>query len=507
MNTATLRKLFKGLLIVGVCFSFGLAQNTVLQLRQQLRQDSGNISLWIQLGNAYLEAGDYNSAVESFSEAIALNYRSGDAHFGLGLAEFELGDYPAALFQFSEVARLHPERFDGHYNRAVTLSMLRRFDEAAEAFRDAIAQAEPEASTEEKIDAYMGLAVQLKRIGDFDAAADAYAEALELDPGNEELTFLKAQALFQAGRGLEALPDLTDLEASSTDYRVSALIADIYVQEDRIDHAVRSLQRALRNAQGTRDGQAQASILVNLGVLQRGLGRSEEAIASFQRAVAADNQSWQARYHLGVSYLEAGQTQVSLNYLEAAVNLNPSSGEAHLALASAYDRLGRSDEALGAADTALSRLSDPALRAQANFVKGRALYNRGDYSAALTAFESVLAEDSANAEAQLWTGLTEFNLENYASAVRYFERAVQLNPSSVAARINLGAGYLADSRYQDAELVYQMLAEELPQDAEVLFNLGWALYMQNRLEGARDAWLRSSDLGYVPARDVLRQYF
>lgn len=502
---ARLWKLSQGFLIIAICL--GLAQDNILQLRQQLRQDSGNVLLWIQLGDAFLQAGDYDSAIESFAEAIALDYRSADAHFGLGLAQFERGDYPAALFQFSEVARLHPDRFDGHYNRAVTLALLRRFEEAAEAFRAAIAQAEPEATTRERIEAHIGLAVQLTRLGDHDGAAQAYADALTLAPGDAELTFLKSQALFRAGRGLEALPELTELDAATDDYRVSALIADIYVQQDRIDHAIRALQRALRNAQGARDHEGQAIVLVNLGLLQRRLGRQSDAISSFQRAVAADSQSWQAHYHLGVSYLEGGQLNVALNNLEAAARLNPASGEAQLALASAYDLLGRFDDALQAAEAALSRLSEAGLRAQVNLIKGRALFAQGEYSAALSAFESALAHDPAVAEAQLWTGLAEFNLGNFSAAVRYFERAVQLNPASVAARINLGAAYLADGRFQDAELVYQMLADELPQDPEVLFNLGWSLFMQNRLESARDAWARASNLGYTPARDALRQHF
>src|SRR5699024_768731 len=133
---------------------------------------------------------DFDSAKDSFLEAIALDYRAGDAHFGLALAEFERGDYPAALFEFSEVSRLYPERFDAHFNRGVALAKLRRYDEAAEAFREALAHTE-EASPSQQTEAQMGLAAQLKRAEDYAGAAEAYAAALELRPGDEELTYLK----------------------------------------------------------------------------------------------------------------------------------------------------------------------------------------------------------------------------------------------------------------------------------------------------------------------------
>ena len=482
------------------------AAQTSASLRQTVQREPGNLNAWIDLGNALLQEGQFDEAQKSFLEAVSLDYRSGDAHFGLGLAEYGRGDYPAALFQFNEVARLYPERFDGHFNRGVTLAKLRRFDEAVEAFRAALENSE-EVSSSEKVNAYLGLAGQLERTEDYAGAAEAYTAALELRPGDDALTFQRGQALYNAGNGLEALPELTDLEARGKDYRVSALIADIYVQADQPDYAVSSLERALRSAQAAGEPAAQASILLKLGLLQRSLGREAEAISAFQRATAADASSWEARYNLGVSYLESGQPESALGYLENAVAIKPDSGEAYLALATAYDGVGRNAEAFGAAQNALNALTDPNLIAQANLIIGRGLYRQEDYAGALQTFEAVLATQPDNALAQLWAGLAEYQQQNYDAAVQYIERAVQLEPENVEARVNLGAAYLASERYQDAELVYQMLLEDAPDDADAYYNLGWALYAQNQREGAKEAWVRASDLGYALAQDALQKYF
>ena len=480
-----------------------LAQD-ISALRQEVTANPSDVSAWIELGNAYFEAGDYDSARESFYEAVALDYRSGDAHFGLGLAEFERGDLPAALFEFSEVARLYPERFDGHFNRGVTLAKLRQFDEAANAFQEAINQ---EASDDQKIEAYLGLAGMMKRDGNFSAAAEAYGQALELRPFDAELAYQEADSLYRAGQGLEALPDLAELEETTSDYRVSALIADIYVEQDQADYALRSLERALRKAQGAADENAQANLLVKLGLLQQELGRDSEASTSFQQAVYTDANAWQAQYHLGVSLLETDQASSALAALEQARTLNPDSAEVYMALALAYEQTGQLGQVMPAAEAAMERAEDPAQMADVQFVLGRVFYQQGNYNEALGSFEEVVDAQPDNALAQLWAGLAEYQLENYMSAVQYLERAVQLDADSVEARANLGAAYYQATRYQDAELVYQLILEDVPADAEAMYNLGLALIAQNQRSAAQEVWAQAADLGYSPAQDALQRYF
>ena len=152
------------LVVLAACAPVAAAQ-TIGDLRRATQQQPDDVSAWIALGEAYFAVGQFDLAKDTFLEAVAVDYLAGDAHFGLGLAEYERGDFQAALFAFNEVARLYPQRFDGHYNRAVTLARLRTPNEAAQAFRDAIAQADPEATADDKISAYLGLAGQLKIAG------------------------------------------------------------------------------------------------------------------------------------------------------------------------------------------------------------------------------------------------------------------------------------------------------------------------------------------------------
>ncbi|MDZ7800071.1 MAG: tetratricopeptide repeat protein [Trueperaceae bacterium] len=484
-----------------------MAQSSVDQLRSEAEASPEDPRGWVALGNALLDEEDADGAKDAFLEAVALEYAHCDAHYGLGLAEYDRGDYQAALFAFNEVTRLCSDRFDGHYNRGVTLSQLRRPADAAEAFREAVAQAEPEASSEDRVMAWVGLAGQLKRTESYAEAADAYDSALTIRPTDDELIYLRAEALWRAGEGLEALPELTDLEGRTRDYRVSSLIADIYVDEGQVDRALRSLDRALRQAREADNDEAVASLQVKLGLLQRSLGRDADAADSFRRAVEAHPDSWEAQYNLGVSLLEAGQLQDALSALETAESLRPESGEVALALASGYDQAGRPEDAFRAAQRAATSLSDSESVTEARFIAGRSAYRLGDYGQARELLERVVDARGDDAAAQLWAGLAAYQQEAYAAAISYYQRAVQLRPDDPTARVNLGAAYLASERYEDAEKVYQLLVDQDPQDAESLYNLGWSLIGQGDRTPTREAWASSCDLGYRAACDALSQYF
>ncbi len=478
----------------------------IATLRHTVEREPENVAAWTLLGEAYLNANRLEEAKGAFLEAIALDFLVGDAHFGLGLTEYARGDYEAALFSFDVLTRFFPERFDAHFNRAVTLVRLRRVEESIESFQESLLQAAPEASSEDRVSAYLGLASQLRLAERYDEAVQAYEQALALWGADAELSLRHGDALYRAGRGLEALPSLTGLEETG-DFRASVLIADIYLEAGQTSRALWFLERALRRAEAAGNRSAQANILISLGLLQRGLGRDAEAASSFSRAAQLDPNAWQAHYNLGLSYLQGGQPQSALTALEQALGLNRDSGELLLALATAQDQLGLTDEALRNAQAAAGRLSDPGLQNDAAFIVGRALFRLSDFRGALAALSRVVAAQPDNAAAQLWAGLAHFQLQDFRAAAQSFERAVQLDPNSITARVNLGAAYLAARRFQDAELVYQLILQQNANDAEAHFNLGWALISQGRREEARATWQRAQQLGFQPAADALREHF
>ncbi len=478
------------------------------RLQTRLGAEPNDLNAHLDLGELLLSAGAFDEAKGYFLEAVALDYLSADAHFGLGLAEYNRANYRAALFEFGEVTRLFPDRFDGHFNRAVTLAQLRRGEEAVAAFQEALVQATPEAGRAARASAQMGLAGQLETLNRFGEAADAYGAAARLSKRTPDLVLAQSEALYRAGRGLEALPDLTALESRGEDPRVSALIADVYLQAKQTDYALSALNRAYRRAVAGGNTQVAADVLLQQGLLERSLGRSAAAARAFREAAKLTPNSEQAFYNLGVSLLEAGQPERAVAPLNNALRVGGerASGEVYLALATAYDQLNRPAEAQRTAEAARGRLGTRALQLDATAITGRALYRAGNYRGALIALQEVAEARPNDAQAQLWAGLAYYQQGDYTEATALYERAAGLDPDNLDARLNLGAAYLATERYADAESVYTLLVQQNAEDAEAYYNLGWALFSQDRVDEAESAWTTASELGYEPAGTALAEY-
>ncbi|MDR9392266.1 MAG: tetratricopeptide repeat protein [Trueperaceae bacterium] len=463
---------------------------------------------WTALGNALLES-DPEDAGEAFLEAIALDYRTCDAHFGLGLAETAQGDVEGGLFAFDEVARLCPTRFDGHYNRGVTLARLGRAEAAVAAFQRALEEADPgEASVDDRVAAWRGVATQRARVGDADGAAAAYADARAVRPGDADLIYLHAEALHEAGRGLEALPDLTELAREGAEARVDVLVADVYAAAGRLEYALRGLERGIERAAAAGDDAGEAARWLALGRLQDGVGRREAAAEAYRTAVAIDPTSAEAYTALGRTLLEAGDAAGAASALARAAEIAPGDPAIALVQANALAAQDRHADAVAAARRALASAPDDAteVRLEAQRRVGRSAYALGDL-AARDAWRVVTDARPDDGNAWTWAGLAAYADQAYPAAVRALETATNLEPDDRVARRNLAAAYLAVERYAEAENVYALLLEQTPDDAEAAYHLGWARWSLERPDDARDAWANACDLGYGSACDALDDLF
>jgi Flp pilus assembly protein TadD len=84
----------------------------------------------------------------------------------------------------------------------------------------------------------------------------------------------------------------------------------------------------------------------NLGLALAGAGRLPEAIAHFERAVQLDPCYANAEYNLGVALAKVGRTQEATAHYQRALKLNPDDAEAENNLGLALSDLGRVQEAI-----------------------------------------------------------------------------------------------------------------------------------------------------------------
>ena len=212
----------------------------------------------------------------------------------------------------------------------------------------------------------------------FAAARQQAERSLQLEPGQPAALKIKANAAYLLGDFDQAVDTFIELlDRHPNDEDAAYMLGRIYYQEGRIDHAVGQFQRVLRinpNSYKAHD---------NLGLCYQARGDSETAIRHFLAAIklvekdhpdydwpyanlasllldngddekafaaaskAADRNPHSARnfYLGGKALLRLQKIDLSVNWLERSIALDPNYPEPLYLLAKVYKQLGKDDKA------------------------------------------------------------------------------------------------------------------------------------------------------------------
>jgi tetratricopeptide (TPR) repeat protein len=487
----------KGLLVALVLAGAGLAQNQPAEPAKAPAAPNPVVLEILKQAQTALDGGKYKDAITAYEDAIAIDFNNYSAHFGLGLAFYRLGDLKGAAFEFNQLTVLGPDRYEGWYNLAVVRDRQAQPGEAAQGFAKAI-----EVGTKAKLDnadikpAYRGQVKALRDQNRFDEAASAARKALEVFPADAELTAALANSLYQGNKPLEALPVFYEvLGQDPSNIQAVSTIADIYVAQGLPERALREIDRAL---QVSADNKAKAQLLFKRGNLLTGKAQQD----AFAEAAKLDPKLWPAQYNLGLNRLRAGDGKGAVEAFQNAYQQAPEEPKILLGLAAAYERLSSHAEVARYAALA-SRLTTGADKAEALILQGKAAYNLNRFAEAKTLLTEATGLKADRSTAWFYLGSAQYNTGDYNGAIASLEKARSLE-AGVATLSNLGAAYLATSKFSEAEQVLTQAVSLDAKNAVAYYNLGWALKSLSRDQEARRAWQRALDLGYEPARQLLR---
>jgi Flp pilus assembly protein TadD len=149
-------------------------------------------------GSVAYAAGDYASALEQYTAAVAKNPDDAESLSNLGQVLVRLGRPAEALPHFERAITIIPDRWAYRFNLGRALSLLGRWDESIAAYRQAQQLFPDDYATT------FNLALTLHKKGDDGAAVDEYRKAIALVPTDASFHFALALSYERLQRSSEA---------------------------------------------------------------------------------------------------------------------------------------------------------------------------------------------------------------------------------------------------------------------------------------------------------------
>ena len=289
--------------------------------------------------------------------------------------------------------------------------------------------------------------------------------------------FSQAVALHQGGRLAEAETNYRHiLKVYPNHFDSLHLLGVIYSQRGNHAEAVRQIDLALKI-----NPKAAAVAHNNRGVALKALGRLDEALASYDKALALRPDYAEAFNNRGVALKALGRLDEALASYDKALAVRPDYAEAFFNRGVALQELKRFAEALASYDKALALKRD---HAEAFNNRGNALKALKRFDEALASYDKALALKSDYAEAFYNRGNALQELKRFAEALATYDEALAVKPDHAETFNNRGNALQELKRFDEATASYDEALALKPDYAEAFYNRGVALQELKRLDEA-----------------------
>jgi tetratricopeptide (TPR) repeat protein len=293
---------------------------------------------WWFLALLFYSGRSYSAARDAFSRYLDLKLQGAGASaqaFALrGLCEFEIGEYPQSLADIERGIGLGATDDPGNetilrFREALLLTRLERFEEALKLY-GSIATARPNDST---IPAFK-LGVGLAGLRSPQLPADVPSDQREPfeSAGNAAL-------LLMEGEVTEGKQAFATLFQHFPNLRNAHYLCGFLLLPTDPDATIAEYKRELEVAP------ANVTAAAMLAWVLQQQGDPAQALPYAQKAVAEEPSLAVAQLVLGRSLAETENLSGGIEHLETALRLQPGYLETHVALATAYARFGREEDA------------------------------------------------------------------------------------------------------------------------------------------------------------------
>ena len=230
-----------------------------------------------------------------------------------------------------------------------------------------------------------------------------------------------------------------------------------------------------------RDEPRNLEALVNLGVVYATMGRFDDAIASYKKALEISYLSAPVRLNLALAYYKAGRCAEAIPEFATVLDANPGTFNALVLKADCHLQLGEFQKAIALLEPIADQHTD---EAAFNYVLGMALLQDKQTEKGSIYLDRILKQGDS-AEAHVLMGVAKRAAGEFAEAREEFQKAVALNATLPVAHSLLGQAALSTGDRETARTAFQQELAINPNDFESNLYLGLILKEDREFAAAR----------------------
>lgn len=310
-------------------------------------------------------------------------------------------------------------------------------------------------------------------------ALKEYQAALKADPTAQSVKARLASLHFSLGDMPNALRYAEEVaDGPSQDARIMTHMAGILAGGGQGEKALRVLDRAIEQDPETGDA------YFSKGLLLLNLKRQAEAEEAMRAGLARSPDSAVGHYHLGRVFLELGKADEAMASFERAIGANASFEPAYMALASMYESRHEKDGAVGVLKKYLQNVNPRNRDIRHQLV--RLYIDAKDYQGAKKELEELIAEDPSDLDAQLRLALIHGEQKDYAPAIERLTQILKARPAELKVRDYLGYIYEESKDIPKALEAYTFNVQLEPTFFEGHLHLGVLYYRLKKFPEATE---------------------
>ncbi|MER3522806.1 MAG: hypothetical protein C4326_01725, partial [Ignavibacteria bacterium] len=471
----------------------------VLEFQDALRYDK-SAGIYFALAKNYAALNKHSLAIESARQAVRLDPDNVEYRTMLAVSFAQVFELDSAVAAYEEIVKRDSNNIESWFNLA-RLQQARSPQKALQTYEEITSRFGPQ------WEVLLQMVEVYNAAGEFGKAAETMKRMTELDPGNMDLLQSLARAYMRADRTEEALKLYWDLiERDPDNVAYLAELGGVYLAKKDYEKAQAEFDRVLSADSVAIDAKLRIGEMY-FNHLEKDSTLAPRAQAVFERIARQHPQDWRAYWFLGAIgaithndslslvnfkcvtelaswnadawvylssvFLEKNDYQSVVTVLESALHILPDEPRINSILGFAYNRLGRTDDALRVLEKAhtldpkdINTISQLALiyDSMHRFEESDSLYEQGlrlapnnhlllnNYSYSLAerglqlhrALEMAkrTVEQQPDNQSYLDTiGWVYFKLGNYIEAERWIKKAIEKGNASAVLYEHLGDIY------------------------------------------------------------------